>query len=45
MGYYFHSQFSHSIMNASAFMLSITGKDVCLTHLHCSLSQLPLKYM
>lgn len=43
MDYYFPSQFSRSVMNASAFMLSITEKDVFLTHLHCSLSQQPLK--
>lgn len=45
MGYYFHSQSSRSIMNASAFMLSISGKNISLTHLHCLLSQLPLKYL
>lgn len=44
-GLLFSVPFSHSIMNASAFMLSVTGKDVSLTHLHCSLSQLPLKCM
>lgn len=28
MGYYFHSQFICSIMNASPFMLSVSEKDV-----------------